>query len=228
MAFFDELGGKIDKFGQEAYQKTKNTADVVKLSSNAQNEEKKLLGLYQELGKQYASKYPENYETDFAQVMHSINGTKAEIDRLNAQINELKGRSTCTACGAAIAPGARFCTNCGAPAPVPQTKAPAGDVLFCTNCGMKIQPGAKFCTGCGAKIAAPTDPVEPVMYGEPVAPVEPAVNEEPSAPVEEVSEAADLSVQEPVASESYYNEVSPEESILGDSQAEPLDGSVNE
>ena len=93
---------------------------------------------------------------------------------------------------------------------------------------MKIQPGAKFCTGCGAKIAAPTDPVEPVMYGEPVAPVEPAVNEEPYAPVEEVSEAADLSVQEPVASESYYNEVSPEESILGDSQAEPLDGSVNE
>ena len=177
---------------------------MVKLSSNAQNEEKKLLGLYQELGKQYASKYPENYETDFAQVMHSINGTKAEIDRLNAQINELKGRSTCTACGAAIAPGARFCTNCGAPAPVPQTKAPAVDVLFCTNCGMKIQPGAKFCTGCGAKIAAPT------------------------APVEEVSEAADLSVQEPVASESYYNEVSPEESILGDSQAEPLDGSVNE
>ena len=69
---------------------------------------------------------------------------------------------------------------------------------------MKIQPGAKFCTGCGAKIAAPT------------------------APVEEVSEAADFSVQEPVASESYYNEVSPEESILGDSQAEPLDGSVNE
>lgn len=216
MAFFDELGGKIDKFGQEAYQKTKNTADVVKLSSNAQNEEKKLLGLYQELGKQYASKYPENYETDFAQVMHSINETKAEIDRLNAQINELKGRSTCTACGAAIAPGARFCTNCGASAPVPQTKAPAGDVLFCTNCGMKIQPGAKFCTGCGAKIAAPTAPVEPVMYGEPV------------ASVEEVSEAADFSVQEPVASESYYNEVSPEESILGDSQAEPLDGSVNE
>ena len=204
MAFFDELGGKIDKFGQEAYQKTKNTADVVKLSSNAQNEEKKLLGLYQELGKQYASKYPENYETDFAQVMHSINETKAEIDRLNAQINELKGRSTCTACGAAIAPGARFCTNCGAPAPVPQTKAPAVDVLFCTNCGMKIQPGAKFCTGCGAKIAAPT------------------------APVEEVFESADFSVQEPVASESYYNEVSPEESILGDSQAEPLDGSVNE
>jgi RNA polymerase subunit RPABC4/transcription elongation factor Spt4 len=51
------------------------------------------------------------------------------------------------ACGAAIAPGAKFCPQCGAPAPAPQV-GPA----FCVNCGVKLE-GAKFCPNCGSPAA---------------------------------------------------------------------------
>lgn len=46
----------------------------------------------------------------------------------------------CTSCGNPLAPGAKFCPECGTP--VPQAKA-------CSNCGNEIAPGAKFCPNCG-------------------------------------------------------------------------------
>ena len=51
-------------------------------------------------------------------------------------------QATCTACGAAIPAGSKFCPECGA------KQAAAG---FCTACGAQIAPGAKFCPECGAK-----------------------------------------------------------------------------
>lgn len=50
----------------------------------------------------------------------------------------------CSACGAALAPGAKFCGQCGAPAP----PAPR----FCTECGADVA-GARFCGQCGAAVA---------------------------------------------------------------------------
>lgn len=49
---------------------------------------------------------------------------------------------TCAACGATLAPGARFCPHCGAPAGPPA----------CAACGARLAPGAKFCPGCGAPV----------------------------------------------------------------------------
>jgi membrane protease subunit (stomatin/prohibitin family) len=46
----------------------------------------------------------------------------------------------CASCGGALAPGAKFCANCGTPVP---SKA------FCTGCGQQLVPGAKFCANCG-------------------------------------------------------------------------------
>ncbi len=50
--------------------------------------------------------------------------------------------AVCTACGASIPAGSKFCPECGA------KQATAG---FCTSCGAQIAPGAKFCPECGAK-----------------------------------------------------------------------------
>ena len=46
----------------------------------------------------------------------------------------------CSGCGMNLAPGARFCSNCGTP--VPQKS-------FCSNCGAEMAPGARFCSSCG-------------------------------------------------------------------------------
>ena len=50
--------------------------------------------------------------------------------------------SVCSACGAQIAAGAKFCPECGA-------KQNAGS--FCISCGHEIPAGTKFCPECGAK-----------------------------------------------------------------------------
>ncbi len=51
----------------------------------------------------------------------------------------------CTACGAALTAGAKFCANCGA-----KQAAPAANA--CPGCGQPVQPGAKFCANCGQKL----------------------------------------------------------------------------
>ena len=48
----------------------------------------------------------------------------------------------CSACGAKIPAGSKFCPECGA-------KQNAGG--FCTSCGKPLAAGAKFCPECGAK-----------------------------------------------------------------------------
>lgn len=50
----------------------------------------------------------------------------------------------CAQCGAALMPGAKFCTGCGAP--VVQTPG------VCPSCGAALSPGMKFCPQCGAKL----------------------------------------------------------------------------
>ena len=50
--------------------------------------------------------------------------------------------AVCTACGARIPAGAKFCPECGA-------KQNASS--FCTECGKEIPAGTKFCPECGAK-----------------------------------------------------------------------------
>ena len=50
--------------------------------------------------------------------------------------------AVCTACGAQIPAGSKFCPECGA-----KQSASA----FCTACGAEIAPGSKFCPECGAK-----------------------------------------------------------------------------
>jgi membrane protease subunit (stomatin/prohibitin family) len=48
----------------------------------------------------------------------------------------------CAQCGHQNAPGAKFCTECGAK----QGKA------TCANCQAELNPGAKFCNECGQKV----------------------------------------------------------------------------
>ena len=48
----------------------------------------------------------------------------------------------CSQCGQPLAPGAKFCSHCG---------AQQSTANQCAACGQPLQPGAKFCPNCGAK-----------------------------------------------------------------------------
>lgn len=47
----------------------------------------------------------------------------------------------CQNCGATIAMGAKFCSECGSPQP-----------KFCPNCGAEVSSTAKFCSDCGSRL----------------------------------------------------------------------------
>ena len=51
-------------------------------------------------------------------------------------------QAVCTACGAQIPAGVKFCPECG---------AKQSTSAFCTSCGKEIPAGTKFCPECGAK-----------------------------------------------------------------------------
>ena len=54
-------------------------------------------------------------------------------------------QATCKACGAVLAPGVRFCGNCG---------AKQEEAAHCPKCGAEVAPGLKFCSNCGASLAS--------------------------------------------------------------------------
>ncbi len=81
----------------------------------------------------------------------------------------------CDQCGADIAPGAAFCTNCGSKAPeeVVVVRQPEEEPVketvkedVCMKCGSVLADGAAFCTSCGTpRGAAPTE--SPVSQPQP-------------------------------------------------------------
>ncbi|MDR3084677.1 MAG: trypsin-like peptidase domain-containing protein, partial [Christensenellaceae bacterium] len=56
------------------------------------------------------------------------------------------GSTHCASCGATLAPGAKFCPECGAQA---EQRKPG----TCPNCGHENEPGTKFCSECGTKLS---------------------------------------------------------------------------
>ncbi len=59
-----------------------------------------------------------------------------------APVTPAAAGAVCSACGAQIPAGTKFCPECGA-------KQAAG--AFCSACGAQIPAGTKFCPECGAK-----------------------------------------------------------------------------
>ncbi len=61
---------------------------------------------------------------------------------------------TCTKCGEALGPQAKFCERCGTKAPPPAVVRPTA----CPKCGAALTPTAKFCAECGEKIEGVAPP----------------------------------------------------------------------
>lgn len=157
MAFLDEIGKKISQTGQDMVQKTKDTAETMKLSSAISDEEKRIQNLYLEIGQRYFELHADSYEAELEELVLSIKEANTKIDSYNEQIKRLKGIVRCPNCGGEVAYGAPFCSTCGSKmmdvvAPVEST------VRRCKNCGLPLADGAGFCTNCGTK--APYDPAE--------------------------------------------------------------------
>ncbi len=56
---------------------------------------------------------------------------------------------SCSRCGQSIAPGKKFCPQCGLPIASAAPPAPTLASFYCRHCGNPLRAGAKFCAHCG-------------------------------------------------------------------------------
>lgn len=176
MAFFDELGKKISDASQGVVQKTKDTAESIKLSSAISDEEKKIKNLFTTLGEVYFNIHSDNCEEEaLKDIVCQINDSKQKIADLEEQIKRLKGVIKCPYCDGEISYGSTFCNFCGKNVENVVSKGKEG-AIFCTNCGQSLEQDVAFCTNCGTPVAQET-----VVAQEPATTEQAPVQEEPAA-----------------------------------------------
>ena len=112
--FFSNFGKKISNVGQETVKKTKEIAEISKISSKIKDEEKKLDGLYTELGKKYFSLDSRNQVAEIQDICSSITESIQKVDAMKKELQLLKGVRICSSCGAEQDNSVAYCSKCGA------------------------------------------------------------------------------------------------------------------
>ncbi len=77
-------------FFESAVQKTKDMTDIARINSLISDEEKKINGVYTQLGKFYATLHANDYETQFAGMMIAIKEAEMNISLYKKQILDIK------------------------------------------------------------------------------------------------------------------------------------------
>lgn len=155
MAFFNELGKKISQTSQGVVQKTKDTAESMKLSGMVSDEEKRINGLFMEIGKKYFELNSELHDPNFEEMIVGIKNARAKIADYSEQIKRLKGVVRCPNCGGEVPYNAPFCSSCGCKMLAEGASAQGtGEVKRCAKCGVPLAEGAAFCTSCGTRVEA--------------------------------------------------------------------------
>lgn len=153
MAFFEDLGKKITETSQGVVQKTKDTAEVIKLNGMISEEEKNIANLYAEIGKTYFNLHLNSYEPSFENMILGIKNSQVKINDYSEQVKKLKGIVRCRNCGGDVPYGAPFCSTCGSKMPLQNSVQSTGsnNITRCVNCGAVLGEGVAFCTNCGTK-----------------------------------------------------------------------------
>lgn len=175
MSFFSKVGEKITQTGQSAAQKTKNTAETIKLKGMISDEEKSINNVFLQIGKLYYETFGESPEQPFVELVTNIKDSEGKITTYTEQINQLRGVLNCQKCGGEVPDDASFCCSCGAAiniVPEASVNDDSASETSCGQCGFIVAPDLPFCTNCGNRINPDPVPVEPVTSAEPIAPAE--------------------------------------------------------
>ena len=163
MAFFDQLSAKLTQTSQTAVQKTKDMAEIVRLSGQIAEEEKKIEQLYREIGETYYRQFADKDEVLFRDPVKKIRDAEAAVAAMRENVRQLKGVQVCPACGKEQPNGIAYCSSCGVKMPEIEAPQPPIDGVACPACGAVMERGMAFCTACGAKL--PSEMTQPDMAG---------------------------------------------------------------
>ena len=194
-------------FFESAVQKTKDMTDIARINSLISDEEKKINGVYSQLGKFYATVHANDYESQFAGMMIAIKEAEMNINLYKKQIMDIKGVTTCEKCGSEVPKTVLFCNVCGSQMPKTEFND-FSNSSRCTSCGQMVSKDMRFCTSCGKPMATAQFAGPPQSQVAPVAPVAPVVPVAPAPvieiPVEVPAPVIEIPVEAPVVSDSFF------------------------
>ncbi|MBQ7820827.1 MAG: zinc-ribbon domain-containing protein [Clostridia bacterium] len=147
---FDNIGEKLSKTGKEAVNKTKELAEIAKLTLAVKEEEKKIASAHERIGREYVTRFSGAEDRILPEAFDEISASKKEIDSLNERIRVLKGITLCQKCGAEIEADVKYCVKCGA-ANEKDDNAVA-EAPVCPKCQAPIEADQEFCVICGEQI----------------------------------------------------------------------------
>ena len=152
MAFFD----KITELTKSATDKAGSMIEVNRLGMRVSSEEKNVAELVRKIGAYYVAKMDAGYEPEAEDaeaaayyrellgVRETIEGNKADIQKLKNDGEKRAADVKCTFCGHVNHANAKFCGECGSKL--------ESDKPVCPNCGADLKEGLKFCGECGARV----------------------------------------------------------------------------
>ena len=204
MSFFDEIGDKLQKGGNEVAQRTKDLTEIMKLNSQVSDEKRLIDSIIKDIGSDIIVCFDDisqaeldadlstctdesktvsmkNWKDVYAKV-NDIKKHQATIEEYTAKIASLKKLVKCPSCGTMIDSDEKFCHVCGFKMPdiVKPEEVPPVKPGCCKVCGAKLKTDSQFCSSCGAKIeippAASEDPAEETPVEEAAAEETPADN----------------------------------------------------
>ena len=117
---FDRAGASVSKFSKRVGDNSKKAATKLKLNRNIHDLEKVKETAYTEMGKQYFLSHADAAEEPYAEWVQKIVEADQQIAAFKKEFAALDDLRICSACGAEMAEGQKFCPNCGAKNEVPE------------------------------------------------------------------------------------------------------------
>lgn len=132
MAIWDDITKKASVLTGKAVQQARDLTELAKLQGQIFEAEKSANDCYNQLGRLYAAKHPEDYEEGFGDLIAAAAKAEDRIRSLRKEVRDVKGLTVCDKCGAEVSKDDTFCSACGAEIPkeaVAEVEIVDGDVL---------------------------------------------------------------------------------------------------
>lgn len=109
MGLFDNFSRKVTDAGQKTVQKTKELSEIARINSLINQEENKINNTYYQIGKLYVSIHGRDNEEEFGGMVSNVLEMEQRIENYRREIQNLKGVTRCSQCGAEVQKGVAFC-----------------------------------------------------------------------------------------------------------------------